>query len=171
MRSPVLQLCFVNWPDIGAEVNDKARLLLAFLCLLGRLRATSPLCGSKERQGQLEQFEPDESGPCGAGDEADWNGRDNKHVPHDLHPEKREGALVRCDRVLSAGLRGRSSLIQVPGAVAPRTCRKGHGLGGGVGKTSAGRSQRDRQKIDKMVAKQGGCVARRLITIWPSGHF
>ena len=50
---------------------------------------------SKERQSQLEQFERDESGPCGAGDEADWNGRDNKHVPHDLHPEKPEGTLVR----------------------------------------------------------------------------
>ena len=43
---------------------------------------------------KLEQFEHDESGPCGASDEADWNGRDNKHVPHDLHPEKLEGALV-----------------------------------------------------------------------------
>jgi hypothetical protein len=29
----------------------------------------------------------------------------------------------------------------------------------------------DRQKIEKMVAKQGGCVARRLIMIWPSEHF
>jgi hypothetical protein len=65
----------------------------AFLCLLGRLRATSPQCGSKERQGQLEQFERDESGPCGAGDEADWNGRDNKHVLHDLHPGKLEGRV------------------------------------------------------------------------------
>ena len=27
----VLQLCFVNWPDIGAEVNDKARPSTGFL--------------------------------------------------------------------------------------------------------------------------------------------
>ena len=122
-----IELCFVNWPDIGAEVNDKARLLLAFLCLLGRLRTTSPQCGSKERQIQLEQFERDESGPCGASDEADWNGRDNKHVPHDLHREKREGALVRCDRVLSADLRGHSEFPLVPLAVLACALRFSHG--------------------------------------------
>jgi hypothetical protein len=38
----------------------------------------------------------------------------HKHVPHDLHPEKREGALVRCDRVLSADLRGHSEFPLVP---------------------------------------------------------
>ena len=62
----------------------KRRYVLAFFEKLPQ--HTSPQCGSKERQSQLEQFERDESGPCGAGDEADWNGRDDKHVPHDYIP-------------------------------------------------------------------------------------
>ena len=46
---------------------------------------------SEKRQSQLEQFERDESGPRGAGDKADWNGRNNECVPHDLNPQRLEG--------------------------------------------------------------------------------
>ena len=72
----------------------KRRYVLAFFEKLPQTHDRRS-AGSKERQSQLEQFERDESGPCGAGDEADWNGRDDKHVPHDLHPKKLEGALAR----------------------------------------------------------------------------